>query len=95
MTTDYPITIIKARYGGAYEGGQWIAFDKHPERVPRASYGSDNQCMDFFHNNQEKVGVGSSPEEAVEDLMKKQKEFDKKLKMYKDIMKFSNEHKDG
>lgn len=46
MTDLYPVTIVKTRYGGLYEGGAWGAFYCDPETVPEDAFGSDIECAE-------------------------------------------------
>ena len=77
----YPVTIIKSRYGGAYEGDTWVAFNERvdSEHLPEAVSG-DVSCNSFFImidnpkikiENQFgvriKVGRGDTPQKAYED----------------------------
>ena len=44
----YPITIIRTRYGGVYEGGRWAALDCSFDDVPPAADGSEIACAEFW-----------------------------------------------
>jgi len=44
----YPVTIIRSRYGGVYEGGRWAALDCSHEEVPDAAIGDDVECAEFW-----------------------------------------------
>ena len=44
----YPVTIIRSRYGGIYEGGRWTALDCSHEDVPDAAIGDDVECAEFW-----------------------------------------------
>ena len=44
----YPVTIIRSRYGGVYEGGQWAALDCSHGEVPDAAIGDDVECAEFW-----------------------------------------------
>lgn len=81
----YPVTIIKSRYGGVYEGAEWIAFNdgEDSEWIAEAT-GEDTTCSSFFYkidNPKAKmmnefderlfVGRGKTPQKAYEDLLKK------------------------
>lgn len=75
--TIWPVTIVKARYQGSYEGGLWLAFDCQYWQVPEAVYGDDISCSTFFDEynksnrkkNPLKIGRGETPEEALKDLV--------------------------
>lgn len=64
----YPVTIIRARYGGVYEGGEWLAFHEHADFLKDAE-GSDLDCAAFFKHYPYPIGRGRyNPGEAYEDL---------------------------
>lgn len=44
----YPVTIIRSRYGGVYEGGRWAALDCSHEEVPAGAIGDDVECAEFW-----------------------------------------------
>ena len=44
----YPVTIIRTRYGGVYEGGPWAALDCSHDEVPEAAIGDDVACVEFW-----------------------------------------------
>lgn len=48
MSEPYPCTIIKARYGGHYEGGAWLAFNCFYEQIPHEAIGDDLSCATFW-----------------------------------------------
>lgn len=64
----YPVTIVKARYGGCYEGGVWLAFLMHVEDIPGDASGDDTACSAFFAETTLTIGRGSTPMEALYDL---------------------------
>ena len=64
----WPVTIIRTRYGGVYERGEWAAFPLGTEAVPPAATGSDTECADFWAEFGDSVGVGATPDAALEDL---------------------------
>jgi hypothetical protein len=68
----WPIAIVQDRYSGTYTGGRWVA-------IPHADYasfdytvwGDDGSCMEWAFENIEEhkqVGVGDTPQEALDDL---------------------------
>lgn len=70
--TLWPIAIVQDRYRGTYTGGRWIA-------IPHADtssfdytvWGDDVSCMEWALENIEsnkQVGVGDTPQEALDDL---------------------------
>lgn len=65
----YPVTIIKSRYQGAYEGAQWVAFNANMDEVDDAE-GSDITCSIFFERYQGPIGRGESPKHAYDDLVR-------------------------
>ena len=71
----YPVTIIRTRYVGEYEGVTWAAFNSH--QIPDAAQGSDVPCSIWWGKNKHLVGVGSNPIAAYQDLETKSKDFDK------------------
>ena len=84
MSNIYPIVMFKARYGGLYEGGIWVAATCYPEELPLACMGDDTLCADFFEFlelNEWECGVnlfgetikwasGRTPEETISKLEK-------------------------
>lgn len=68
----YPVTIIRTRYGGVYEGGVWAAFALRPDRVPPEATGDDRACMVWWEEYGAGVGLGATPERALADLERKQ-----------------------
>ena len=70
----YPVTIVKARYGGSYEPGAWLAFHEDSEALPPGWDGDDTTCSTFWRlaeNLKLPIGAGSSPQAAYEDLVTK------------------------
>ena len=67
----YPITIAFHRYGGAYSGGIYTAWNLLPENVPKEIDGSDSECMDFWSANKTLCGKGDTPNAAVASLLTK------------------------
>jgi hypothetical protein len=65
----YPITIVQARYGGAYEGGEWVAFHLDPRDIPEEAFADDVTCVSWWLDHGVGVGKGSTPEEARENLV--------------------------
>jgi len=64
----YPLTVTAARYGGAYEGGRYLAWPAWPEDVPPASHGDDTACSDYFDSHDGPLGRGPTPGDAALDL---------------------------
>jgi hypothetical protein len=65
----YPTCVIRARYGGVYEGGAWVALASEPQDVPDAAIGSDVECASWFGEHRGGIGVGATADEAVERLL--------------------------
>ena len=64
----YPITIIRARYAGTYEGNPWLAF--HAYVVPIGATDSDIECMEWWdkHRDDPDVAGGITPCAALAEL---------------------------
>jgi len=63
------VTIVNTRYGGAYEGGLWLAFKSYPAGIPFDIYSDDGACAAWFNGiNDKNVGKGNTPTEAFNDL---------------------------
>ena len=64
----WPATIVRARYGGMYEPGVWLAFPSHPDALPiewdAAEVIASSYCEDHSHE----IGSGSTPDEAYDKL---------------------------
>lgn len=71
----YPVTIIRSRYQGAYEGAKWVAFNAHLDEVEDAE-GSDVLCAYFFDRYTDPIGRGESPKHAYDDLVRQLNERD-------------------
>lgn len=65
----YPVTIIAARYGGAYEGAPWIAFNDY--QAPDFAQADDVSCATFFATYAKPIGRGLTPDAALGDLESK------------------------
>lgn len=78
----WPLTIVRTRYGGVYEGGKFAAFNSEPDGIrwhlpcmatedsePDA-FGGDPDCMSWWMLAPlvMPVGVGETIEEAVQSL---------------------------
>ena len=64
----YPVTIIRTRYGGVYEGGRWAAFNLYPDQIPEDATGGDTECAVWWNTHDFPVGVASAPTMALIDL---------------------------
>lgn len=67
----WPLTVIASRYGGTYEGGLFVAFHTTPWEVPEGAMDSDIECAEFYRHNSHQIGVGSTPQAAIDDLKAK------------------------
>lgn len=67
----YPVTIVRSRYGGAYEPGAWLAWPRDANRLPLDWDGDDIPCRRFWESEGGVVGAGNSPQAAYEDLLSK------------------------
>lgn len=63
----YPTTILRSRYGGVYEGANWVAFHETPSAVADTQ-GDDITCASFFRNYPHPIGWGNTPQEAYDKL---------------------------
>jgi hypothetical protein len=68
MTDLYPVTIVKSRYGGTYEGATWLAFNLEMNQVPPEVTGTDVECSEFFASTQLVIGRGDSPDTSYTAL---------------------------
>lgn len=66
----YPVTIVRSRYGGIYEPGDWVAFHLSPENLPAEWNAGDAACAAFWQSRDD-VGGGANPNEAYEDLLRR------------------------
>lgn len=67
----YPVTVVKTRYSGVYEGGRWAAFPVEAHDVPMQASDDDVTCMMWWAENGDYVGIGVDPIAAIEDLESK------------------------
>lgn len=67
----YPLVIIEDRYTGVYSNGKYTAWNMYFEDIPREIDEDDVTCRNFWHECEEIVGLGDTPNEAVEDLRQK------------------------
>ena len=80
----YPLIILRDRYNGAYSGGIFTAWNKEPEKIPYEVGSDDMDALDFWQwyydwydkikRPEDIIGIGNTPNDAIEDLIKKQKE---------------------
>jgi hypothetical protein len=74
----YPVTVVMDRYGGTYSGAKWLAFNVDPQYVPEEVGGSDPEESIYWleHKDSEfPIGKGSTPDNAIQDLIKKLKAY--------------------
>jgi hypothetical protein len=73
----WPVTIMRTRYGGVYEGGEWVAFNADPwsrwygksDGLPMEAFADDITCGDWWASDAAAlVGRGATPDEALKDL---------------------------
>jgi hypothetical protein len=65
------VTIVRARYGGLYEPGTWVAFACWPADLSPDWNADDATCAGFFAERADEVGGGDSAQEAYEDLVRR------------------------
>ena len=65
----YPLTIIQDRYNGIYSGGKFTAWNLYPDELPEEVFGDDVTCRCFWDDIEIAVGRGSTPTEALFDLV--------------------------
>ena len=75
----YPLTIVCDRYGGTYSGGKYTAWYCDPWDVPLGVEECDPLCDIFWRNNTDPVGLGATPQAAMEDLRIKLNEYNDKM----------------
>lgn len=83
-TYPYPLTIIQDRYSGLFAGGTFTAWNREFNCIPDEVDGGDFDSIDFWEDywsNYNKItrdfdviGVGNTPNDAVEDLVKRLQE---------------------
>jgi hypothetical protein len=66
----WPVTIVPARDGGAYEGGLWLAFPFHPDSLPLDWEADDLVASRYYEEHSHEIGAGESPTEAYENLQR-------------------------
>jgi hypothetical protein len=64
-------TIVQARYGGAYEGAEFVALPLLLSDVPAEVQGDDLSCAGFFRHPPVVLGIGDTPNDAYNDLIDK------------------------
>lgn len=71
QTDVYPLTIVEDRYTGVYSNGKYTAWNMYPEDIPQDIEEDDVTCANFWYSYDGVVGLGNTPNEAVEDLCRK------------------------
>lgn len=67
----WPVTIVRARYQGQYEPGEWLAWPAHPDALSDDWQADDVSCALFWDSYAGTVGAGPSPDQALADLARK------------------------
>lgn len=67
----YPLTIIMDRYGGAYSGAEFTAWNLYEYEIPSDANADDCTCAEFWFKSDIIVGKGNTPDLAAADLIKK------------------------
>ena len=67
----YPLTIVLDRYGGVYSGGKYLAYNKHPFEIKDGDEFADDVSCAMFWGEEHQIGVGDTPEKAINHLMGK------------------------
>lgn len=70
MEKPWRIVIHSSRYSGVYEGGTWFALCIGDE-FPEDAIGDDVTCASFFGMFMDGIGVGNTPQDALQDLISK------------------------
>lgn len=65
------VTIVRARYGGLYEPGAWVAFAGWPADLSPDWNADDATCAGFFAMRADEICGGDSAQEAYEDLLRR------------------------
>lgn len=68
----YPLTIVEDRYGGAYSGGKYTAWNVGFDEIPPDIDSDDVWCHNFWNEQENNptyfVGKGDTVSEALADL---------------------------
>ncbi len=83
--TPYPLCIVKDRYGGAYSGASFLAFNKDASNVADLPINAGDLDCEIFWDNRDKeypledyvIGKGNTPDEALWDLVKQLEDKEK------------------
>ena len=63
----WPVTTVRARYGGIYEPGVWLAFPSHPDALP-IEWDAGDVASSYYEDHSHEIGGGSTPDEAYDNL---------------------------
>ena len=82
----YPLTIIQDRYSGMSAGGTFTAWNREVECIPDEVSGGDFEAIGFWEDywsnydnitrDFDVIGVGNTPNDAVDDLIRRLQEKD-------------------
>lgn len=65
----WPVVIFRARYGGVYEGGEWVAVNCYTDsRFLEGTMADDTTCQEWFADPPCPVAAGATPAEALAAL---------------------------
>lgn len=67
----YPLTITMDRYNGTYSKGKYLAWRLDVLEVPQEPFSDDVTCMKFWEEYKDPVGIGDTPDYAIENLKTK------------------------
>ena len=73
---EYPTTIVADRYSGCYSNAAYLAFPVDFYKLPKDIDGGDIECMEIWKKaNNDVIGKGATPGQALKDLRKKLKPY--------------------
>ena len=68
----YPLTVISDRYSGCYSGAKFTAWPLVYDMMPKGPDAGDIECSSFWEDaDKSLIGMGSTVQEAVNDLLDK------------------------
>ncbi len=86
LVEGFPVTIVQARYGRTYSGGEWLAVANSDGQIDISNFhvisrieyimddgpgGGDTDAMEFWADPPDWIAVGNTPGEALKALEKK------------------------
>jgi hypothetical protein len=78
----YPLSIVAARYGGVYEGGEYLAFPCDPDAIPEGWDSGDVACATWFSERLlSPIGRGRTPDDALSDLVQRLRRHGSRIAM--------------